>query len=302
MADSVCARLPELNSNAMTATIRDYLQLVKMRLSLLVVFSASMAYLIEAHRNVDAFAIWILSIGGFLVTGAANTCNQVIEMHSDKMMKRTCQRPLPGNRLPKKNALVFAAVIGIIGIALLACLNLLSAALGTIAFLMYVHAYTPLKKVGPIAVIPGAIAGSMPILIGSAAATGTITLTAMLLFALQFIWQFPHTWSIAWMLDEEYNQAGIHMLPSRGGKNRRSAGIILASTFLLIPAAWMMYQYSIAGQMVFIVLAMAGLILTLCSLYLFNSTGKKSALRLMLASFVYLPMVLIAVVLERFMS
>lgn len=286
----------------LSGVLRDYAQLVKIRLSLLVVFSASMAYLVEAHQSVDTLTIWLLSIGGFLITGAANTCNQVREQDSDKLMKRTCTRPLPGNRLSKKSARIFALIIGSAGIALLLWINLFSAVLGLVAFLMYVFAYTPLKKVGPVAVIPGAIAGSLPILIGCTAATGSITLTSMLLFFIQFIWQFPHTWSIAWMLDEEYNRAGIHMLPSRGGKNRTSAVIILASTFLLIPAAYLMYEYAIAGRAVFALVATAGLILTLFSLFLLRNIERRSALRLMLASFFYLPMVLIALVLDRFIS
>lgn len=296
--------LTETTTPSMTRTriIRDYLQLVKPRLSLLVVFSASMTYLIEVHRAVDTMTIWLLSIGGFLVTGAANTCNQVREKDSDKLMKRTCTRPLPGNRLSKIAARNFAIVLGIAGIVLLGCINLNSALLGFTAFLLYVFAYTPLKKVGPVAVIPGAIAGSMPILIGSTAATGTITLTALLLFFIQFIWQFPHTWSIAWMLDEEYDRAGIHMLPSRGRTNRTSALIILASTFLLIPAAFLMYEYSITGWIVFILIAIAGIVLTLFSLFLFRNVQRRSAFRLMLASFFYLPVVLVALVLDRFIS
>lgn len=285
-----------------SGTIRDYLQLVKIRLSLLVVFSASMSYLVEAHRSVDTLTIWLLSIGGFLITGAANTCNQIREKESDKLMKRTCARPLPGNRLSKRSARIFALVIGATGILLLSFINLFSGLLGVVAFLMYVFAYTPLKKVGPVAVIPGAIAGSMPILIGCTAATGTITMTALLLFFIQFIWQFPHTWSIAWMLDEEYNRAGIHMLPSRGRTNRTSAFIIFVSTFLLIPAAYLMYEYSIAGAVVFTLLIGAGIVLTLLSLFLFRNLERKSALRVMLASFFYLPTVLVALVIDRFIS
>lgn len=285
-----------------TSVIRDYLQLVKIRLSLLVVFSASMAYLVEAHRSVDTITIWLLSIGGFLITGAANTCNQVKEKESDKLMKRTCTRPLPDNRLSKRSARIFAGIIGATGILLLLFININSALLGFTAFLLYVFAYTPLKKVGPVAVIPGAIAGSLPILIGSTAATGTITFTAFVLFFIQFIWQFPHTWSIAWMLDEEYNRAGIRMLPSRGRTNRTSAFVILISTFLLIPAAYLMYEYSITGWTVFVVVAIAGIVLTLFSLFLFRNIERRSALRLMLASFFYLPMVLVALVLDRFIS
>jgi heme o synthase len=281
--------------------LADYTQLIKMRLSFLVVFSASMAYLWATDRHVEPLTIWLLSIGGFLITGAANTFNQVIEKDSDKLMKRTLGRPLPGGRMTVSHALLFGIIIGIAGALLLFKINVLCGLLGFAAMLIYALVYTPLKKITPLTIFPGAVAGSLPVVIGCVAATGEITKGAVILFAIQFIWQFPHTWSIAWLLDEEYNKAGIKMLPTAGGRNRASAIIILLSTFLIIPAGVLLYMYQSAGVNVTWALVLAGAGLAGFAYKLFTERTHKSALRLMFGSFAYLPFVLIVLVLAKFL-
>ncbi|HSY75255.1 MAG TPA: heme o synthase, partial [Bacteroidia bacterium] len=241
------------------AKLADYIQLIKLRLSLLVVFSAAMAYLFACNRHVDFATIWLLSIGGFMITGTANTLNQVIERDSDKLMKRTAKRPLPDGRMKAGEALVFACILGVIGLSLLYRVNSLCAILGAVAIVIYAGVYTPLKKATHLTVVPGAVAGSLPVVIGCVAATGHLSAEALLLFSIQFIWQFPHTWSIAWLLDDEYNKAGIKMMPMEGGRSRASAFIILLSTFLIIPTGLLLYMYNNAGIPVGGLLTLAGI-------------------------------------------
>lgn len=287
---------------AFRSKIYDYIQLVKLRLSLLVVFSASMAYLWATEGKIDILTIWLLSIGGFLITGSANVFNQVIERNSDKLMKRTLNRPLPDKRLKVKEAAVLGIILGISGLFILSRINLLSAILGAVAIVLYVCVYTPLKKITPLTIIPGALAGSLPIVIGCVAATGEISFQAWMLFLLQFVWQFPHTWSIAWLLSDEYNKAGIKMLPTTEGRNKASAAIILASTFLIVPAGLLMYMYESTGMHACWLLALAGITLTIFAYKLYNRKTDRSAIGLMLGSFVYLPFVLIILVVEKFLG
>ncbi len=281
--------------------LADYTQLIKLRLSFLVVFSASMAYLWATQRHVDPLTIWLLSIGGFLITGAANTFNQVIEKDSDKLMKRTLTRPLPDGRMGVTEALIFGIVIGSAGALCLFKINMLCGLLGLSAMLIYAFIYTPLKKVTPLTIVPGAVAGSLPVVIGCVAATGSITVGAVILFAIQFIWQFPHTWSIAWLLDDEYHKAGIRMLPTAGGRNKASAIIILLSTFLIIPAGLLLYMYQSAGVNVTWLLVLAGVGFSGFAYKLYTDRTNKNALRLMFSSFAYLPFVLMVLVLAKFL-
>ncbi len=281
------------------AKVSDYLQLMKVRLSFLVVFSAAMAYLWAVNRLVDPLTIWLLSSGGFLVTGAANTLNQVIERGSDKLMKRTCNRPLSSGRMEASEALIFATVTGLAGLALLSEINLTCSLLCAAAAILYAVVYTPLKKVNYFAILPGAVAGSLPVVIGCVAAAGRLTMEAGMLFALQLIWQFPHTWSIAWLLDEEYKKAGIRMMPA-GGTNKTSAVIILISTFLIIPACLLLHMYCSAGIGVTWLMVAAGFSLTMLSYRLCLKPDRKSALGLMFGSFAYLPFVLIVIVIAKF--
>lgn len=280
------------------AKLFDYAQLIKMRLTFLVMFSAAMAYLWATHRNVDNHTIWLLSIGGFFITGAANILNQIIEKNSDRLMKRTANRPLATGRIPVSESLILAMILGISGIILLSEINFLCAVLGTAAMFLYVCIYTPLKKITCLTVVPGAIAGSIPVLIGCVAATGKIYHDAMILFLIQFIWQFPHTWSIAWLLNDDYNKAGFKMLPLRG-KSKTSAAIIMLSTFLIIPSGLLLYMYQSVGIHVTWILALIGIIVVYFSFRLYRFRTDKSAVGLMLSCFAYLPIVFIILVIEK---
>lgn len=283
------------------AKLSDYVQLIKLRLSLLVVFSASMAYLWATNRDIDTLTIWLLSVGGFLITGSANVFNQVIERNSDKLMKRTLKRPLPDKRIEVGEAVTLGIILGFSGLFILSRINFLCAILGATALIFYACVYTPLKKITPLTIIPGAVAGSLPVVIGCVAATGEISRSALILFSIQFVWQFPHTWSIAWLLNDEYNKAGIKMLPSAGGRSKTSALIIMISTFLIIPAGLLLYMYESTGVHVSWLLVLAGIALTIFAYKLFSKRTDKSAIGLMLGSFAYLPFVLIILVAEKFL-
>ncbi len=278
--------------------VSDYLLLIKLRLTFFVVFSAAMAYLWSVHKQVDPFVIWMLSIGGFFVTACSNILNQLLEQKTDALMKRTKNRPLAAGRMNNKEAIVLALASGTVGLACLFTINLISFLLGCLAIVIYVIAYTLLKKQTVFAIVPGAVAGSIPILIGCTAANGYIGTEAMLLFGIQFVWQFPHTWSIAWMLDDDYRNAGIKMLPTES-KSGKSALIILFSTFLTIPSGLLMFMYGSASAQVALLIGFIGLMLTLLAFQLFQDQTNKSALKVMFGSFIYLPFVLFALLIDK---
>ena len=179
-----------------------YLELMKMRLSLLVAFSSAFGYSLAMGGRVDWAQLTMLFIGGWLISGASCTINQVLEKDYDLLMKRTQSRPLPTERLTKQEAMTFAAVVAILGILILfQWTNLLTTGLAVLSMILYSFVYTPLKRVGPIAVFVGAFPGALPPLLGWVAATGVISHEAMIIFGIQFIWQFPHFWAIAWVAD-----------------------------------------------------------------------------------------------------
>jgi len=280
--------------------ILDYAQLVKVRLSFLVVFSAAMSYLWASNRQTDALVIWLLSVGGFFITASSNILNQIIERESDRLMKRTMNRPLAAGRMSIGEAITLASFLGITGIFLLFQINLLAAVLGAIAMLIYAALYTPLKRVTALTIIPGAVAGSLPVVIGWVASTGAIEREAVILFLVQFAWQFPHTWSIAWLLNDEYNKAGLKMLPT-SEKNNTSALLIMISTFLIIPSALLFYMYESAGFHVMWILVLAGLGMAALAYRHYRVQTDKTAVKLMLSCFAYLPLVLIILVVEKFL-
>jgi protoheme IX farnesyltransferase len=243
----------------------------------------------------------MLSTGGFLVTGAANIFNQILERESDLLMSRTANRPVAAKRITPVHALLSGVVMAAVGILLLWRINNLCALFGFVALAVYVGAYTPLKNKTSLSVVPGAISGSMPVLIGCVAGSGSITTGAVILYLLQFIWQFPHTWSIAWLLKDEYDKAGIKLLPNGGKQGKSTAMLIMASTFLMIPAGLLLYMYNTVGSHICWVLCMAALVLCIPAIQLYYKHSRKWALRLMFGSIIYLPLLLILLVIEKYL-
>ena len=220
--------------------IKSFLKLTKFTLSALVVFSAIITFFTVAETY-NWKQVLAICLGGFLVTAAANGFNQIIEKDLDKLMNRTKLRPIPTGNLTVNQAFVICAIFGIIGtIMLWVFTNPLSGIIGFVSIILYTLVYTPLKRVTPFSVFVGAIPGALPTLIGAIAATdgfGHISFFAILLFCIQFFWQFPHFWAIAWVSHDDYQRAGFFMLPSKGGRDKSSRSQILVYTLSLFPIA-----------------------------------------------------------------
>lgn len=292
--------IKEQASGVFVQRVQDYKLLVKLRLTITVVFSSVMAYLIASAGPVNWLAIGILSLGGFLVTGASNALNQVLEKEYDRMMKRTANRPLATGRMTVSEAVMAAGIMSVIGVTLLALFNVWAAFFGMLALLLYAFVYTPMKRISPIAVLIGAFPGALPTLIGAVAVQGELTMLGLTLFALQFFWQFPHFWSIGWLGYEDYHKAGYKMLPSKNGQQDRNTGwqSFLYALFLL-PTGLLPYFLGVSG------LISAGIVLLLSILYVvfswnfYQQNDRKAALRVMFFSFLYNPLVLIALFLDK---
>ncbi len=284
----------------LSGLIRDYFQLMKFRLSATVVFSAAMGYLLGNYGQIVWTQLGWLILGGLSITGASNAINQIIEKDFDKLMNRTAKRPLPDNRMSVTSAAIFAGILGILGISILwFCLNPLAGFLGTLALLSYAFIYTPLKRVSPIAVFVGAIPGALPPMIGWVAATGMIQLEALILFSIQFIWQFPHFWSIAWVCDKDYRKAGFRMLPSAEGKGRSTALQTVLYALLLIPISLLPAKMGLTGIYSAVIVGVCGLFFLYQSIHLYRKCTDKAASKLMFGSFLYLPVVLLALVIDK---
>lgn len=275
---------------------------MKLRLAALVVVSAGICYGI-ASDTVDWQVFTWLIIGGTLLTGASNGFNEVIERELDALMERTRARPLPMGRMSVAEAIIVAVLSGAVGIGILGTfINPMCGILGLIAMLSYVLAYTPLKRVTPFAVFVGAIPGAIPPMLGCVAATdgfGSITHLAMLMFAVQFIWQFPHFWAIAWRVHDDYLKAGFKMLPSPGGRDRASAFQIVVYTIGLIPISLLPTFFGFVGNIGATVAVLAGGIFVKQAIDLYRTLNAEAAKRLMFGSFIYLPVVQLAYLLDK---
>ncbi len=281
-------------------TIKAYVELLKLRLAVIVGLSGALGYMLGLTGPYNFGLILLFSISGLMITGSANATNQVLEVELDRMMNRTGNRPLPSGRLSKRSALYFAGVLLFLGILIQALwFNPLTAAISFISYLLYSFAYTPLKRQGPIAVFVGAIPGGLPPLIGCVAAKGTIDLEALVLFAAQFMWQFPHFWAIAWVLDEDYKKAGFRLLPLDNAKSLNTALIVLVFTLVLLPISLLPTYFGFTGTTSAWIAALAGLGFLYLNLRLVKAGTDRNALQLMFGSFLYLPIVQIAYVLDK---
>lgn len=276
-----------------TSKLKDYALLLKLRLAFLVVLSALSGYLfVGGAFNLDFI---YLIIGGFLITGSSNGFNQLIERDLDKKMNRTSNRPIPAGRMSINEAFIIAAISGVIGAVLLFQINYFSGILGLLALVMYVFIYTPLKRVTPWAVFVGAFPGAIPPMLGVLAVTGTFEgengLIAGLLFFIQFVWQFPHFWAIAWVLDEDYSKAGFSLLPSKQRKSKRSAFHIMTYTLFMVPVSILPWVLGWTSDLTLVIGTIAGMWFFLKAYVLYMRLDDKSAKKLMFASFIYLPII-----------
>jgi protoheme IX farnesyltransferase len=271
-----------------------FVKLTKFRLGALVVFSAVITYF-TVTPLVEWLPLLALSVGGFLVTSAANGFNQIIEKDLDKLMERTKNRPMPTEVLTLNEALIFCTVSGISGTILLwVYTNPLCGILGFISIVLYALAYTPLKRKTPFSVFVGAFPGALPTLIGGVAASkgfGEIGFFSLLLFMIQFVWQFPHFWSLAWFNNDDYAKADFHLLPSRGGKDDFSKfQILVYSSFLLIVSI-LPFVFHFVGLISTVATVVCGFALLLQAYNFYRLPTNEHAKKLFLITLIYLPLV-----------
>jgi protoheme IX farnesyltransferase len=274
-------------------------ELTKFRLSSTVVFSSCFGYSLASNQT-DWLKMILFAIGAFLVTASANIINQIKEIELDKLMSRTLNRPLPNGRISINEAILLSFVFGISGLMIIVFgFNVKAGLLALASLMLYGFIYTPLKRVGPVAVAVGALPGAFPPMIGWVASSGSFGLEPGILFAIQFFWQFPHFWAIAWVLDEDYKKAGFKLLPSKGGQDLNSAIQITIYTLFLLPLCWVPYYLGMTGINSAVVAMICGIFFTAQTLHLMRERSKKAATRLMFGSFLYLPIVQIAYLMDK---
>lgn len=279
---------------------RAYVELLKPRLSMLVAFSCAFGYALAVGGDLQWGVLSMLTLGGFLLSGASVCVNQILEKDLDKLMTRTRNRPLPSERLTTQEAMVFALVTLLASVVILwVYTNPLTVILSVISMILYSFVYTPLKRVGPVAVFVGAIPGALPPLLGWIAATGQITHEALIIFGIQFIWQFPHFWAIAWVCDDDYKKAGFKLLPSGGGKDHNTSIQIAIYTLFLLPLGLLPAKFGITGIDSAIVVTLCGVGFLAQTFSLMKTGSQASAKRIMFGSFLYLPVVQIAFLLDK---
>lgn len=269
----------------------------KFRLSFLVVISALSGYLFAGGADLNI--ITLLMVGGSFVTAASNGANQIWEKDIDKLMKRTENRPLPQGQMSVNTAYFLVISLLFVGTFLLYLINIRCAVLGVAAFISYVFIYTPMKSRSSWAVFVGAFPGAVPPLLGAIAATNEFGFLPGVLFFVQFTWQFPHFWAIAWVTHEDYAKAGYHLLPSTQGKSKQSAFQILLYSFALIPFSLIPWLLDWTGNTTFVIAALLGIMFFLYAYKLFLSQQDADARKLMFASFVYLPIIQFTYVFDK---
>ena len=284
--------------------LKDYLQLVKPSLSIMVVFSSVISFLlvpVVEHRYTSPWTMSaLLFIGGMLVTGSANAINQVVEKDTDAVMKRTAKRPVAAGRMTTQEGWAFAIICGAVGVFVLGYFfNWLSAGLAAFSLFLYAFVYTPLKKVSAVAVLVGAFPGALPCLIGWAAGANELSLGGWALFALQFLWQFPHFWAIAWVAHKDYSSAGFRLLPSETGPTKFTALQAVIYALLLIPIGMLPYYLGISGIISLVIVTLTNLFLVIQCIRLYMQLDVKAARRVMFSSYIHLPIVLLALLMDK---
>jgi protoheme IX farnesyltransferase len=280
--------------------VQDYVQLLKLRLTTLVVFSAAITFAYAAKGNLIWGDLWLMVLGGFLTTASANGFNQVIEKESDKLMKRTQNRPMPTSRMSSSEGTIASIIMGVAGIAILTLsFNIITGVLALFSIICYAFIYTPLKTRSSIAVFVGAIAGAMPPLLGYVAYSNSFGFEPGIMFAIQFIWQFPHFWAVAWVLDDDYKRAGMRLMPSSDGRSKSSAFQIMLYTLILIPVSLLPLKFGMAGNTLALISLIAGFAFFMQSVKLYRQCSIKAARELMFGSFLYLPIVQITLLIDK---
>ena len=282
-------------------TFSSFIEITKLRLSVSVVFSSVISYLIGMSEfNFEIFSYLVL--GGLMMVSASNIFNQVIERDLDALMQRTKGRPLPMAQISVNNALVLGFTFVIAGLTFLYLINPLCAMLGAISIFIYACVYTPLKLITPLSVFVGAIPGAIPFMLGWVAATNELGVEALALFLMQFFWQFPHFWAIAWWQNDEYEKAGFKMLPT-GRKDKSTTFQIIFYSFWAIIMSIVPY-FNVTGDLSLstyglVIVLMLGMFLLFYSFQLFKTSTTQNAKVLMYVSILYLTLVQIVYLIDN---
>lgn len=297
--------------------LKDYIQLTKPSLSTMVVFSSVISYLLAPGVSKEQWSwayIALLFIGGFLITGSANAINQTVEKDTDALMKRTATRPIAAGRMSVTEGWAFAIITGVAGVVTLTYFfNTLSGILALFSLFLYAFVYTPLKKVNAVAVLVGAVPGALPCLIGWAAGNDAVFSAGngwkdwggWVLFGIQFLWQFPHFWAIAWIAHKDYSEAGFRLLPAEKGPTKFTAAQTILYAVLLIPVCVLPYIINLTevetlkGKICLAIIMLANLFLVGQCVRLYKDMNTAAARRVMFSSYIYLPVILLALLASK---
>ena len=244
--------------------------------------------------------ILLLTFAGLCITGSANAINQAVEKDTDAQMKRTANRPVASGRMSQQTAYTFAIITGVLGVGIMwKYFNFPSALLSAFSLFLYAFIYTPLKKINSIAVLVGAFPGALPCLIGWVAGNDDFAYAGLALFLIQFIWQFPHFWAIAWVTHADYSRVGFKLLPAKEGPTRFTALQCIMYAVLMIPIGLLPYYLNLTGQISMWVLLVANIFMVVQCVRLYQNMGVPAARRVMFSSYIYLPVVYLALLADK---
>jgi protoheme IX farnesyltransferase len=299
--DKIAPGEPSTSSFTLASKIRDYMMLIKFSLSFMVVFSSVVSYLLAPKVvEFDWSMILLLFTAGLLITGSANAVNQVVEKDTDALMKRTAKRPVASGRMSTSEGWAFAIIAGLAGVFILAYFfNVLSAAIAALSWFIYAFMYTPLKKISSVSVLVGAVPGALPCLIGWAAGQDELSAGGWILFVIQFFWQFPHFWAIAWIAHNDYTKAGFKLMPSGEGPTKYSAIQAVIYSLVLVPVGVLPYLAGMSGVVSFWILMAANLFMVWLCIQLYRKMTIQAARRVMFGSYIYLAVVLMALLADK---
>ena len=309
MSDS----LNSSSSFTIVSKVKDYFQLIKFTLSFTVVFSCVICYLLAPNIvGYDLKMILILFIAGLLITGSANAINQASEKDTDALMKRTSKRPVAAGRMSASEAYIFAFVAGVFGVWMMYYFfNFSSALLSAFSLFLYAYIYTPLKKISSVSVLIGGLPGALPCLIGWVAATDLLNPFAVIsgtdvsnaggwaLFGLQFLWQFPHFWAIAWVSHNDYSKAGFKLLPGGGEPTKITALQSITYAVLMVPVGVLPYFFNVSGEVSMWIVMAANIFIVVQCIRLYINMDVAAARRVMFSSYIYLPVVFLALLADK---
>jgi protoheme IX farnesyltransferase len=274
---------------------------MKFTLSFTVVFTCVICYMLAPKvMTYDWPMILLLTFAGLCITGSANAINQAVEKDTDAQMKRTANRPVASGRMSQQTAYTFAIITGVLGVAIMwKYFNFSSALLSAFSLFLYAFIYTPLKKINSIAVLVGAFPGALPCLIGWVAGNDDFAYAGLALFLIQFIWQFPHFWAIAWVTHADYSRVGFKLLPAKEGPTRFTALQCIMYAVLMIPIGLLPYYLNLTGQISMWVLLVANIFMVVQCVRLYQNMGVPAARRVMFSSYIYLPVVYLALLADK---